>query len=140
MGKPQRRFGKEFEAEAVRLVEVSGRTQREIAMDLGVGLSTLRRWLDKRREHEIEAPPPERQEDLAAELKRLRRENETVSSMRRRRNSPSSVSARFLASARAAILPGRIDRPAVGSMRTWCCWPIFARPLHCRTQPTAARA
>jgi transposase len=26
-------------------------------MDLGVGLSTLRRWLDKRREHEIEAPP-----------------------------------------------------------------------------------
>ena len=41
MGKPQRRFGKEFEAEAVRLVEVSGRTQREIAMDLGVGLSTL---------------------------------------------------------------------------------------------------
>ena len=55
MGNPQRRFGKEFEAEAVRLVEVSGRTQREIAMDLGVGLSTLRRWLDKRREHEIEA-------------------------------------------------------------------------------------
>ena len=47
MGKPQRRFGKEFEAEAVRLVEVSGRTQREIAMDLGVGLSTLRRWLDE---------------------------------------------------------------------------------------------
>ena len=46
MGKPQRRFGKEFEAEAVRLVEVSGRTQREIAMDLGVGLSTLRRWLE----------------------------------------------------------------------------------------------
>ena len=36
MGKPQRRFGKEFAAEAVRLVEVSGRTQREIARDLGV--------------------------------------------------------------------------------------------------------
>ena len=49
MGKPQRRLGKEFAAEAVRLVEVSGRTQREIARDLGVGLSTLRRWLDKRR-------------------------------------------------------------------------------------------
>ena len=54
------------------------RSQREIALDLGVGLSTLRRWLDKRREHEIEAPPPERQEDLAAELKRLRRENEIL--------------------------------------------------------------
>ena len=30
MGKPQRRFGKEFEAEAVRLVEVSGRTQMDL--------------------------------------------------------------------------------------------------------------
>ena len=35
MGKPQRRFGKEFEAEAVRLVETSGRTQSEIAENLG---------------------------------------------------------------------------------------------------------
>lgn len=43
MGKPQRRFVNEFEAEAVRLVETSGRTQREIAEDLGIGLSTLRR-------------------------------------------------------------------------------------------------
>jgi transposase len=75
MGKPPRRLGKEFEAEAVRLVEMSGRTQREIAEDLGIGLSTLRRWLDKRRERDLEAPPPERQEDLAAELKRLRPEN-----------------------------------------------------------------
>ena len=70
--------GKEFETEAVRLVETSGRTQREIAEDLGIGLSTLRRWLDKRRERDLEAPPPERQEDLAAELKRLRRENEIL--------------------------------------------------------------
>lgn len=43
MGKPQRRFGKEYEAEAVRLVETSGRTQREIAEDLGIGLSPLGR-------------------------------------------------------------------------------------------------
>ena len=78
MGKPQRRFTKEFEAEAVRLVETSGRTQREIAEDLGTGLSTLRRWIDKRREREMETPPPERQEDLAAELKRLRRENDIL--------------------------------------------------------------
>jgi transposase InsO family protein len=37
----QRRFTKEFEEEAVRLVQTSGRTQREIAGDLGIGLSTL---------------------------------------------------------------------------------------------------
>ncbi|SMD15213.1 transposase [Fulvimarina manganoxydans] len=78
MGKPQRRFGKEFEAEAVRLVETSGRTQREIAEDLGIGLSTLRRWLETHRDKELEAPPPDRQEDLPAELKRLRRENEIL--------------------------------------------------------------
>lgn len=78
MGKPQRRFGKEYEAEAVRLVETSGRTQGEIAEDLGIGLSTLRRWIDKRRERDLDAPPSERQEDLAAALKRLRRENEIL--------------------------------------------------------------
>jgi transposase len=75
---PHRRFTRDFEAEAVRLVETSGRTQKEIATDLGVGLSTLRRWIDKRRERDLEAPPPERQEDMAAELKRLRRENEIL--------------------------------------------------------------
>jgi len=37
MGKPQRRFGEGFAAEAVRLVETSGRTQKEIAEDLGSG-------------------------------------------------------------------------------------------------------
>ena len=37
----QKNFTKEFEAEAVRLALTSGRTQREIAQDLGVGLSTI---------------------------------------------------------------------------------------------------
>ena len=78
MGKPHRRFTRDFEAEAVRLVETSGRTQKEIATDLGIGLSTLRRWLDRRRELELETPPSDRREDLAAELKRLRRENEIL--------------------------------------------------------------
>ena len=78
MGKPHRQFDKEFEAEGVRLVEMSGRTQREIAEDLGIGLSTLRRYLDKCRERDLESPPPERQDDLAVELKRLRRETEIL--------------------------------------------------------------
>jgi|ERR1700677_1386369 transposase len=77
MGKSHRRFTRDFEAEAVWLVETSGRTQKEIATDLGSGLSTLRRWIDKSRERDLEAPP-ERQEDMAAELKRLRRENEIL--------------------------------------------------------------
>ena len=78
MGKRQPRLTRDLEAEVVRLVETSGRTQKEIATDLGIGFSTLRRWIDKRRERDLEAPPPERQADMAAELKRLRRENEIV--------------------------------------------------------------
>ena len=74
----QRRFTKEFEAEAVRLVQTSGRTQREVAEDLGIGLSTLVRWIGRSRDRQIDHPPEGRQEDVAAELKRLRRENEIL--------------------------------------------------------------
>ena len=77
MAKSQKRFTQDFQDEAVRLVETSGRSRRAIAEDLGVGLSTLRHWID-RREHEIDRPPEGRQEDMAAELKRLRRENEIL--------------------------------------------------------------
>jgi transposase len=75
---PQTRFTKEFRDEAVRLALTSGRSRWAIAADLGVGLSTLRHWIDRRREREIEDPPKERQEDMATELKRLRRENEIL--------------------------------------------------------------
>ena len=73
------RFTKEFEDEAVRLVRASGRTKREIAEDLGVGVSTLTRWLAHSRDRQMEAPEqPPPGEDMAAELKRLRRENEIL--------------------------------------------------------------
>jgi len=72
-----RRFTKEFQEEAVRLVQTSGRTQREIAGDLGIGQSTLVRWLGQNRDRRA-VEPPEVQNDVAAELKRLRRENEIL--------------------------------------------------------------
>ena len=74
----QTRFTKEFQDEAVRLALTSGRSRRAIAEDLGVGLSTLRNWIDRRRERQIDDPPADRQEDMVAELKRLRRENEIL--------------------------------------------------------------
>ena len=52
----QRRFTKEFEEEAVRLVHTSGWTQREIAGDLGIGLSTLVRWIGRRRDRHAVDP------------------------------------------------------------------------------------
>ena len=78
MAKPQRRFTQDFQDEAVRLAGTSGRPRREIAQDLGIGLSTLRHWIDRRRERRIEQPPRGREEDVASELKRLRRENEIL--------------------------------------------------------------
>jgi transposase len=73
----QRRFTKEFEEEAVRLVHTSGRTQREIAGDLGIGLSTLVRWIGRSRDGRA-VDPAVSESEVTAELKRLRRENEIL--------------------------------------------------------------
>src|SRR5215217_4291615 len=73
----QRRFTKEFAEEAVRLVQTSGRTQREIAGDLGIGLSTLVRWIGRSRDRRA-VDPAAAESDVTAELKRLRRENEIL--------------------------------------------------------------
>ena len=64
----QRRFTKEFEEEAVRLVQTSGRTQREIAGDLRIG---YRRWIGRSRDRRA-IDPSAAESDLTAELKRLR--------------------------------------------------------------------
>jgi len=73
----QRRFTRELQEEAVRLVQTSGRTQREIAADLGIGQSTLVRWLGQNRDRRAAAPSGV-QNDVTAELNRLRRENEIL--------------------------------------------------------------
>lgn len=39
----------EFRREAVRLALASGRTRKEMADDLGIGLSTLTRWVGRYR-------------------------------------------------------------------------------------------
>jgi transposase len=78
MPAPNQRFTPEFREEAMRLAQTSGRSRREVAADLGIGLSTLRNWIDRRRDWLMEQPPEGRQEDMAAELKRLRRENEVL--------------------------------------------------------------
>src|SRR3954463_2275096 len=73
----QRRFTKEFEEEAVRLAQTSGRTQRGIAGDLGIGLSTLVRWMGRSRDRQA-VDPSAAASAVTAELKRLRRENEIL--------------------------------------------------------------
>lgn len=70
----QQSFTKEFQREAVRLSRESGRTVREIADDLGIGMSTLTRWRRMQKSHE----PVQPLDDPHKELARLRRENEIL--------------------------------------------------------------
>jgi transposase len=74
MAQNRRRFTQEFRDEAVRPAKTRRWTRRETAADLGIGLPTLRHWLDRHRERQIEHPP----ENMAAEPKRLRRDNEIL--------------------------------------------------------------
>jgi transposase len=76
MSERQRRvFTDEFKREAVSLIASSGRSIRQVADDLGLGLSTLTRWKREQRRVEVAATP---NPDLNKELARLRKENELL--------------------------------------------------------------
>ena len=62
----------EFKQEAVRIALTSGLSRRRVASDLGVGLSTLGKWVSQYRPSDRVAAP---QADLARENERLRLEN-----------------------------------------------------------------
>ena len=62
----------EFRADAVRIALTSGLTRRQVAADLGVGLSTLNKWVAGHRDTDVVL---DKELDLARENERLRREN-----------------------------------------------------------------
>ena len=63
----------EFRQEAVRLALTSGLSRRQVAEDLGVGFSTLVKWIQRSRS--ADELPPQADVDLAKEVERLRKEN-----------------------------------------------------------------
>ncbi len=65
----------DFKREAVRLTQTSGRTLKQLADDLGIGLSTLTGWKRRQRDAELLAHP---HDDVEKEMARLRRENELL--------------------------------------------------------------
>ena len=87
----QRRFTKEFEEKAVRLAQPGGGTQREIAGDLGIGRSTLVRWIGRSRDRGA-VDPAAAQSEVTAAPKRRRRENEIL---RQERDIPKKATACF---------------------------------------------
>ena len=71
-------FTDEFKKEAVDLALTSGRPHKEIAHDLGIGLSTLTRWIYERRRTDAVSGKRPKEDDLLSELKRLRQENKIL--------------------------------------------------------------
>ena len=62
----------EFRREAVRIALTSGLTSKQVASDLGVGFSTLAKWIQKSKPEDI---PATADLDLAKENERLRKDN-----------------------------------------------------------------
>ena len=69
------KYSEEFKQEAARIALASGLSRRRVAADLGVGLSTLGKWVSDYRPADLIAAP---QADLARENERLRLENRVL--------------------------------------------------------------
>ena len=66
------KHNEEFKREAIRMALTSGLTRKQIASDLGVGFSTLAKWIQRSRPDDL---PPASDIDLAKENEQLRKEN-----------------------------------------------------------------
>jgi transposase len=65
----------EFCSEAVRIALTSGLSHKQVAADLGIGLSTLCKWISSHKHTELMSGP---HNDKDKELARLRMENRTL--------------------------------------------------------------
>jgi transposase len=75
MGQARRKYTAEYQREAVRFLEETGRPVREVAEDLKVAESVLWRW---RKQYGTGANGEAVTPTEAEELRRLRRENELL--------------------------------------------------------------
>ena len=133
----------EFRADAVRIALTSGLSRKQVAADLGVGLSTLNKWVTAHRYTEVVS---DKDLDLARENDRLRRENRILKEEReilkkatqffagqkpggsgssKNTDTPfvRSACATCWMSVRAVCGPIVADVPAKGSGATWWSWP-----------------
>ncbi len=79
MTKMQRTFTREFKLEAVKLTHSSGKPFAQIARDLGIAETTLKRWRHQFSEHGEQAfPGSGHQQPHEEEIRRLKRKNELL--------------------------------------------------------------
>lgn len=65
------KYTEEFRRDAVRIAITSGLTRPQVASDLGVGVSTLNKWVQKHQHEDLMSGP---HEDVEKENARLRKE------------------------------------------------------------------
>ena len=74
----RRRFTDEQKAEAVRLVQTSGKSVYRVARELDLTETALRRWVKQAEIDAGDGPPGALSTEEKAELRRLRRENQRL--------------------------------------------------------------
>ena len=85
----------EFRKDAVRIALTSGLSRRQVADDLGVGLSTLNKWVNAHRDTDVVSAEDL---ELARENERLRREIRILKEERdilKNRHGPQPACARY---------------------------------------------
>ena len=70
----------EFRRDAVRIALTSGLTRKQVSSDLGIGMSTLNKWVAEHRDTDVVS---QGDRDLARENELLRRENRILKDLSR---------------------------------------------------------
>lgn len=65
----------EFKRDAVRIAQTSGLTRRDVSADLGIGVSTLNKWIQQLGKEQVISAADL---DLLQENEKLRRENRVL--------------------------------------------------------------
>jgi transposase len=71
----RRKFSAEYKAETVRLIQRSGKSIGQIALELGIGETALRRWVEQAEVEAGRGPDGVLKRSEREELVELRREN-----------------------------------------------------------------
>lgn len=130
------RYGEEFKREAVRLALTSGLPRKQISTDLGMGFSTLNKWVQRSRDEDL---LKDREVDQEKELSRLRKENRILREEReilkkRRSSSRAKNEALCLYRRLEEDLSHMPDVQGFGGKRAW-----LSRLAHASHEPTSAR-